>query len=84
MSQKLPVNEFWLVEDISGLNEEFIKSYNYKNDKGYFLEVDVQYVENLHNLLNNLFFLPERMKIEKFEKLVSNLQDKTDKHIKEC
>ena len=70
MSQKLPVNEFWLVEDISGLNEEFIKSYNYKNDKEYFLEVDVQYVENLHNLLNNLFFLPERMKIEKFEKLV--------------
>ena len=30
------------------------------------------------------FFLPERMKIEKFEKLVSNLQDKTDKHIKKC
>ena len=73
-----------MVEDISGLNEESIKSYNYKNDKGYFLEVDVQYFENLHNLLNNIFFLPERMKIEKFEKLVSNLQDKTDKHIKKC
>ena len=38
--------------------------------KGYFLEVDVQYIEELDELHNDLPFLPERMKIEKVEKLV--------------
>ena len=44
-----------------------LKSYNEENDKGYFFEVDIQYLANLHNLLNDLPFLPERMKIEKVE-----------------
>ena len=47
-------------------------------DVGYFLEVDIQYPENLHNLHNDLHFLPERMKIEKVEKLVANLHDKDE------
>ena len=34
------------------------------------LKVDVQYPEKLHDLHNDLPFLPERMKIEKVEKLV--------------
>ena len=59
---------------MSEFDEIFIKSYNEESDKGYFFEVDVQYLENLHNLP----FLPERMKIEKFEKLVANLHDKTE------
>ena len=42
---------------------------NDESHEGYFLEVDVQYPENLHNLHNDLYFLPERMKIEKVEKL---------------
>ena len=50
MSQKLSVNDFKWVEDISNLNEEFIKSYNDKSDKENFLEVKIQYYENLHNL----------------------------------
>ena len=37
------------------------------------LEVDVQYPKILHNLHNDLPFLPERMKIEKVEKVVANL-----------
>ena len=32
MSQKLPVNNIKLVEDLSEFNEDFIKSYN--NDSG--------------------------------------------------
>ena len=36
-----------------------------------FFEVDVQYLDKLHDLQNDL---PERMKIEKVEKLVANLQ----------
>ena len=42
------------------------------------LEVDVQYLEKLHKIHNDLPFLPERMKIEKVEKLVTNLYDKTE------
>ena len=43
-----------------------------------FLEVDVQYTEKLHELHNDLPFLLERMKIEKFEECVTNLLDKTE------
>ena len=78
MSQKLPVNNFEWIKDISQFNEDFIKSYNEESDKGYFLEVDVQYIEKLHELHDDLSFLPERMEIEKVEKLVANLHDKTD------
>ena len=46
--------------------------------KDSFFEVDVQYLEKLHELHNDLPFLPERMKIEKVEKLVANLHDKTE------
>ena len=44
----------------------------------YFLEVDVQYYEILHELSNDLPFLPERIKTEKIEKLVANLNEKTE------
>ena len=47
-------------------------------DEGYFLEVDFQYLEKLHELHNDLPFLLERTKIEKVEKLVANLHDKTE------
>ena len=82
MSQKLPVNNFvnnfeW-IKDTSQFNEDFIKNYNEESNKGCFREVDVQYHENLHELHNDLPFLPERMKIKKFEKLVANLHEKTE------
>ena len=76
MSQKLPVNKFEWVEDTSQFNEDFIKNYNEESDEGYFLEVDVQYPENLHEFHNDLPFLPERMKLGKIGKLVTNLYDK--------
>ena len=38
-----------------------------------FFKVDVEHPKNLHELHNDLPFLPERMNIEKFEKLVANL-----------
>ena len=78
MSQKLPVNNFEWIKDTSQFNEDFIKNYNEESDEGYFLEVDVQYPEKLHELHNDLPFLLERMKIEKVEKLVTNLRDKTE------
>ena len=45
LSQKLPLNNFEWMEDISQFNKVFIKSYNEESDAGYFLEVDVQYSE---------------------------------------
>ena len=56
------------VEKISEFNKEFIKSYSGECDEGYFLEVDVQYLENLHKLGSDLPFLPERKNIEKVDK----------------
>ena len=77
MLQKLPVNKFEWIEDTSQFNENFLQKYSEESDEGYFLEVDVQYSKNLHKLLNDLSLLPERMKIEKVGKLVTNLHDKT-------
>ena len=49
MSQKLPVNDFKWVKDVSEFDEGFIKIYNEESNEGYFFEVDIQYLENLHN-----------------------------------
>ena len=54
------------------------KNYNEESDEGYFLEVDVQYLEKLQEIHNDLPFLLERIKIEKVEKLVVNLHGKTE------
>ena len=63
MSQKLPVINFEWTKDTSQFNENFIKSYNKERDKGYFLEVDVQYFEKLHELINCLLFFTRKNKI---------------------
>ena len=78
MSQKLTVNNFEQIKDNSQFNEDFIKNYNEESDEGYFIKVGVQYLEKLHELHNDLPFLPERIEIEKVEKLVANLHDKTE------
>ena len=70
MSQKLPLNGFEWVEDLSQFKEDFIKNYDENSDKGYFLEVDVKYQKNLFNLHRDLPFLLERKKTEKCNKLI--------------
>ena len=64
MSQKLPVNGFEWVKNLSTFNEDFIKEYDENSDTLYFLEVDVDYPEKF-NLHKDLLFLPERKKIKK-------------------
>ena len=76
--QKLSVNNFEWMEDTSQFNEDFIKNCNEESDKGYFFEIDVQYAKNLHELHNDLSFLPERMKIAIVKKVVANLHDETE------
>ena len=61
---------------MSKFTKEFIKNYDKDSDKGYILEVDVEYPENLHDLHSDLPFSPERMKIDKYKKLVCNLMIK--------
>ena len=69
---------------LSGLKKHFNlldisqKRYNEESDAGYFLEVEVKYTEKLPDLHSDLPFLPEKMKIEKVEKLVANLHDKEE------
>ena len=63
MSQKLPVNNFKWIRDTSQFNENFIKKFNEEKNKGYFLEVNVQYTEKLQERHIDLPFLLERMKI---------------------
>ena len=76
MSQKLPVDDFKGVDDLSIFTEDFIKNYDEESDIGYLFVVDVEYPKNLHKLHSDLPFLPERMKISKCTKLVCNLNDK--------
>ena len=47
MSQQLSVNGFKWAQIASQFNKDFIKNYNEDNDKGHFIAVDVQYLENL-------------------------------------
>ena len=74
MSQKLPLGGFKWVEETCQFNEAFIKSYKKDSDIEYFIEADVQYLEKLHELYNDLSFLPGRINIEDVEKLVANLK----------
>ena len=73
ISQKLPVNGFKWIKKLSEFNEDFMKGYDENSDKGYFLEVDVEYPKKLFNLHRDLPFLPERKKIRKCNKLVCDL-----------
>ena len=74
MSQKLSVNNFEQFNDNSQFNDDFVNNYTEESNKGYFLEVDVQYLENLHELHYDFSFLPYRIK--KVEKTAANLHDK--------
>ena len=64
MSQKLPVDGFQWVVDLSKFNESFIKHYDKNSDKGYILEVGAEYPKKLLNLHSDLPFLSERKKSE--------------------
>ena len=76
MSKKLPMKGFKWMDDISRIDEEFIKGYDENSNKGYVLEVDVNYPQELYDIHSDMPFLPEGMVINKTKKLVCNLHDK--------
>ena len=78
MSQKLPINGFkWVKQKkLSKFNEDFIKNFDESSNKGYFLEVDIDYRKELFNLHKDLPFIPERIKVEKLKKLICSIEGK--------
>ena len=76
MSQILPVDNYKWVQYIPSFNEKFMNIFDEESDEKYILEVDMEYLKDLHNFRSDLPFLPERIKINKFKKLECNLYDK--------
>ena len=76
--EKLSVKGFKWMDDISIINEEFVKSYYKKSSKGNILKVDVDYPNELQDLHRDFPFLPERLVVNNTEKLIYNLQNKKD------
>ena len=80
MFQKLSVNNFQWIKDTSRFNEDFIKYYNEESNERYFLEVDGQYLQKLHelhnNLLDNFIIFTWRNSSDKIEKLVPDVNAK--------
>ena len=54
------------------------KKYDEVSDKGYILEVDVEYPKNIRSLHSDLPFLADRMEINKCIKIVCNFYDKKE------
>ena len=74
---KASCKQFWLGQRSFWIRWRPHKS-NHEKRKERFLEVDTEYPKKLHELPNDLPFLPERNNIEKVEKLVANLHDKNE------
>ena len=56
MSQKLLSDRFEWVKNLSKFKEDFIKECDENSDKGFFLEVDVEYPKTLFNFQTDLPF----------------------------
>ena len=75
MSQSLPTGNFrWLSTTEVNRFDIFRIENDYK--KGYVMEVDLEYPEELHDLHNDLPLAPESLEVNKVPKLIPNLRDK--------
>ena len=69
MSKRLPTSGFeWMIDD---------ELDDWKH-LSCFLEVDLEYPEDLHDLRNDYPLAPEHVKIGNIEKLIPNLSSKTN------
>ena len=82
MCKKLPLNSYkWA--NVEEFDSDFIKNYDDNSDKGYLLEVDVEYPKELYSSHRDLPFLCEkRSKLHKeFEYKVSKEVEKAHKKV---
>ena len=64
MSQKLPINGFEWVKELSQFNEDFLKNHDEDSNTGYFLEVDVEYPKSLFIFIVIYHFYPKERKFK--------------------
>ena len=82
MNRKLPLNRYkWTDQSI--FTDDAIKNYDDEDNKGYLLEVDVEYPKYLHSTRQDLPFLPEKG-LNFIRNLSINLQKILKRHIKRC
>ena len=60
MSEYLPYGEFKWIENIDGFD---VKSIDERSDTGYFLEVDLVYPDELHDLHNDYPLAPDKLAV---------------------
>ena len=82
MNKNLPLNGY-KCQYKSIFTADFIKNYDEYGDKGYLLEVDIEYPKEMHSAHQDLPFLPEkRFKVDKeFEYNVSKEINKAHKKV---
>jgi len=73
MSLPLPVGGFKLMDENELKNW---RAFSDQEGKGCFLEVDLEYPKKLHDLHNEYPLAPERIEINKVEKLIPNMNEK--------
>ena len=77
MFKKRPIGEFkWI--NPNNYSSDNIKNYDDNSNTGAILKVDVEYLEDLHNLHRDLAFLCDRKMLDKTTKLVATLEDKKE------
>ena len=79
MGQKLPLDGYeW--DDIKKFSSDFVKNCDVNDDKGYLLEVDVEYPEEMRDAHGELPFLAEYGKIADVnKKVIDNMKDEIGK-----
>ena len=60
INEYLPSEEFKLLKNVDGFD---VNSINEKSEIGYFLEVDLEYLDELHELHNDYPLAPEKLAI---------------------
>ena len=60
MSEYLPYEKFEWVKNVDGFD---VNSINEKSEIGYFLEVDLEYLDELHELNNDYPPAPEKLAV---------------------
>ena len=79
--EPLPVNGFDWVEDLSKIDEDFIKNYNEDSDKGYILEVDVEYPKNFVHISSLIQALNHGLILKKVRRLIQLIKKHGLNHI---